>query len=96
MVARSTAGWPIACPKLRIAGAPVQGALAKRIVSAGNLSQRGARPLDALARAKDARERVSPSQSQYEGWKTWLAGRGLEAPDFHTFGCIAYRHLARD
>jgi protein-tyrosine phosphatase len=55
----------------------------------------GWEPLDALAAAKDAREVVSPSRLQYEGWAAWLAGRGKPAPDYHTFGCIAYRHLAR-
>lgn len=55
----------------------------------------GWQPLDALARAKDRRAAVSPSQSQYEGWVRWLAHRGQSAPDFHTFGCIAYRHLAK-
>jgi predicted protein tyrosine phosphatase len=54
----------------------------------------GWQPLDALARAKDRRAAVSPSQSQYEGWVRWLAHRGQAAPDFHAFGCIAYRHLA--
>lgn len=53
-------------------------------------------PLDALTRAKDVREAVSPSRSQYDGWAAWLAARGMEAPDYHTFGCIAYRHLAND
>jgi protein-tyrosine phosphatase len=52
-------------------------------------------PLDALARAKDAREAVSPSPSQYRGWAAWLEQRGKTAPDFYTFGCIAYRHLAK-
>lgn len=60
------------------------------------LVDRGWEPLDALVRAKDARPAVSPSQSQYEGWARWLASRGKQAPDFHTFGCIAYRHLAGD
>ena len=59
------------------------------------LSDAGMAPLEALTRAKDARERISPSPSQYEGWAAWLAARGLQAPDAHTFGCIAYRHLAR-
>jgi protein tyrosine phosphatase (PTP) superfamily phosphohydrolase (DUF442 family) len=54
----------------------------------------GFEPLDALARAKDRREVVSPSQWQYEGWAEWLVSRGKSAPDYHTFGCIAYRHLA--
>jgi protein-tyrosine phosphatase len=55
----------------------------------------GLEPLDALKQAKDRRERVSPSQSQYEGWARWLAARGVAPPDYHSFGCIAYRHLAR-
>ena len=54
----------------------------------------GVEPLDALKQAKDAREKVSPSPMQYQGWAAWLAARGLAAPDFHAFGCIAYRHLA--
>ena len=45
-------------------------------------------------RAKDARELVSPSYAQYQGWAEWLRSRGKTAPDYHTFGCIAYRHLA--
>jgi len=52
-------------------------------------------PLDALSHAKDQRSAVSPSLSQYEGWRAWLTARGVEAPDYHTFGCIAYRHLQR-
>jgi protein-tyrosine phosphatase len=51
-------------------------------------------PLDALALAKDRRAVVSPSRSQYEGWARWLDQRGIDAPDYHSFGCIAYRHLA--
>ena len=54
----------------------------------------GWEPLDALAHAKDCREVISPSRSQYHGWADWLASRGKRAPDYHTFGCIAYRHLA--
>lgn len=54
----------------------------------------GWQPLDALVHLKDRREVVSPSRSQYEGWANWLRSRGLTAPDYHTFGCIAYRHLA--
>lgn len=52
-------------------------------------------PLDALVRAKSRRQVVSPSRSQYEGWAEWLRRRGTAAPDYHTFGCIAYRDLAR-
>ena len=53
----------------------------------------GFEPLDALRHAKDRRESVSPSRLQYEGWRTWLEARGFAAPDYHSFGCIAYRHL---
>jgi predicted protein tyrosine phosphatase len=60
------------------------------------LVDQGWDPLDALIRAKEAREAVSPSRSQYDGWGVWLASRGLTAPDYHTFGCIAYRHVAKD
>lgn len=59
------------------------------------LVDQGWRPLDALVHAKDRRELVSPSRAQYDGWAAWLRARGIEAPDYHTFGCIAYRHLAR-
>ena len=58
------------------------------------LVEQGWNPLDALAHAKDFREAISPSRSQYEGWARWLEARGKTAPDYHTFGCIAYRHLA--
>ena len=54
----------------------------------------GWEPLDALAHLKKQREVVSPSRSQYEGWANWLRSRGLSPPDYHSFGCIAYRHLA--
>jgi predicted protein tyrosine phosphatase len=53
----------------------------------------GFEPLDALRHAKDRREIVSPSRSQYDGWCAWLEGRGVPPPDYHSFGCIAYRHL---
>ncbi|HEX8841967.1 MAG TPA: hypothetical protein VF757_06670, partial [Sphingomicrobium sp.] len=56
----------------------------------------GFEPLDALSHAKDRREAVSPSLDQYQGWARWLEGRGKPAPDYHSFGCIAYRHLAGD
>jgi protein-tyrosine phosphatase len=58
------------------------------------LVEEGWEPLDALRHAKDARELVSPSHAQYRGWAEWLRSRGKVAPDYHTFGCIAYRHLA--
>ena len=54
----------------------------------------GFEPLDALRHAKDRREVVSLSRSQYDGWCAWLESRGIEPPDYHSFGCIAYRHLA--
>lgn len=55
----------------------------------------GFEPLSALAHAKDRRARISPSESQYEGWCAWLRSNGHEAPDYHSFGCIAYRPLAQ-
>jgi hypothetical protein len=55
----------------------------------------GWEPLGALMRIKHRREVVSPSLSQYQGWARWLNSRGIEAPDYHSFGCIAYRHLAQ-
>lgn len=55
------------------------------------LVDQGWAPLDALAHAKDRRAVVSPSRSQYEGWAAWLRTRGKPVPDYHTFGCIAYR-----
>lgn len=58
------------------------------------LVDQGWEPLDALAHAKDCRNAVSPSRSQYDGWVGWLEKRGKPAPDYHSFGCIAYRHLA--
>jgi protein-tyrosine phosphatase len=54
----------------------------------------GMEPLAALAQAKDRRAYVSPSEAQYLGWADWLARRGQPVPDYHAFGCIAYRHLA--
>ena len=59
------------------------------------LVDRGHDPLEALRIAKDKRELVSPSRSQYEGWSEWLARNGHPVPDYHSFGCIAYRHLAQ-
>jgi hypothetical protein len=58
------------------------------------LVDQGMAPLDALAHAKRRREIVSPSRSQYDGWCAWLRARGKAPPDYHSFGCIAYRHLA--
>ena len=59
------------------------------------LVDQGFAPLDALSHAKDRREKISPSPSQFKGWSEWLRARGHEAPDAHAFGCIAYRHLTR-
>jgi predicted protein tyrosine phosphatase len=59
------------------------------------LVDQGWQPLDALAHAKDRRAVVSPSQSQYDGWAGWLRERGAPVPDYHSFGCIAYRHLVK-
>jgi hypothetical protein len=55
----------------------------------------GLEPLAALRQAKDRRELVSPSESQYQGWAHWLRRNGHPVPDYHSFGCIAYRHLAQ-
>jgi predicted protein tyrosine phosphatase len=57
------------------------------------LVDEGWEPLDALRHAKDVRAAVSPSRFQYEGWSAWLTSHGKAAPDYHIFGCIAYRHL---
>jgi protein-tyrosine phosphatase len=54
----------------------------------------GMEPMAALTLAKDARERISPSPSQFEGWCRWLRAHGHSAPSMHEFGCVAYRHLA--
>jgi protein-tyrosine phosphatase len=60
------------------------------------LVKRGLTPLEALAQAKTARARVSPSQAQYEAWMAWLRRRAPAAtlPTFHEFGCIAYQPAA--
>ena len=58
------------------------------------LVDQGREPLDALELAKDRRAAVSPSRLQYEGWAKWLERHGKDVPDYHTFGCVAYRHLA--
>jgi hypothetical protein len=54
----------------------------------------GFEPLAALQHAKDRRAKVSPSLHQYERWADWMRCRGIAPPDYHSFGCIAYRHLA--
>lgn len=60
------------------------------------LVDRGAAPIEALSRAKDARSLVSPSEAQYAAWVDWIRRHAPEAriPSFHEFGMIAYRHLA--
>lgn len=69
--------------------------LALAVLVAGGLA-----PLDALALAKDRRERVSPSPAQYGCWRDWLIARreslgaSWDVPDFDRFCAIAYRHLA--
>ena len=55
----------------------------------------GFEPLAALEHAKAARGTVSPSEAQYRGWAAWLARHGHPVPDYHAFGCVAYRHLAK-
>lgn len=55
----------------------------------------GLAPLEAIRQAKDRREQISPSPSQFAGWCAWLEARGQQAPTMHEFGCIAYRHLQR-
>ncbi|MDE2486616.1 MAG: dual specificity protein phosphatase family protein [Alphaproteobacteria bacterium] len=56
---------------------------------------RGYAPLEALARAKAARNLVSPSPAQYQAWTAWLRRRAPteEIPDFESFKAIAYSHL---
>jgi protein-tyrosine phosphatase len=58
------------------------------------LVDHGFGPLEALCHVKDRRQVVSLSRSQYDGWCAWLQSRNIEPPDYHSFGCIAYRHLA--
>jgi protein-tyrosine phosphatase len=57
----------------------------------------GMAPLCALKLAKARRGVVSPSPAQYEAWVEWLQAHnaGWDIPDFHTFGCVAYAHLAK-
>jgi hypothetical protein len=60
------------------------------------LVDRGHPPLAALTLAKNAREKISPNECQYEAWAEWIGRRapGLAVPSFAEFGAIAYRHLA--
>ncbi len=55
----------------------------------------GLDPMAALNLAKDARERISPSPEQFEGWCRWLRAHDHPVPTMHEFGCVAYRHLAK-
>ncbi|HEY8618321.1 protein-tyrosine phosphatase family protein [Phenylobacterium sp.] len=59
------------------------------------LVSRGLGPLEALARAKDARALVSPSPAQYQAWVEWMQRCAPEVrpPTFDAFKAIAYRHL---
>lgn len=59
------------------------------------LVDRGFGPLEALARAKDARALVSPSPAQYHAWATWLERRKTTPPHFDAFKAIAYRRLGQ-
>jgi protein-tyrosine phosphatase len=60
------------------------------------LVDRGLAPMEALKLAKDQRALISPSRDQFEAWAAWLGRRGgVEAPSYHAFGMIAYRHLAQ-
>jgi rhodanese/phosphatase family protein len=59
----------------------------------------GRPPLDALALAKRARRRVSPSPEQLEAFRAWLAARAdrtgerIAVPSFDALAWIAYAHL---
>jgi hypothetical protein len=59
------------------------------------LVDRGHAPMDALRRAKDAREKISPARCQFEAWVEWIArcAPHHRPPDFEEFAGIAYRHL---
>ena len=53
------------------------------------LVEDGMEPLQAIGHAKDRREKVSPSPSQFAGWCAWLSARGYPSPSMHDYGCIA-------
>lgn len=59
------------------------------------LVDRGLAPMEALRRAKDAREKISPARCQFEAWAAWVARRAPHhpPPDFEDFAAVAYRHL---
>ena len=60
------------------------------------LVDRGEAPMDALRRAKDARELISPAPCQFEAWAEWIARQAPahRPPDFEDFARVAYRHLS--
>ena len=66
------------------------------------LVARGDAPLEALARAKDARPVVSPSPEQlrafaaFAGWFREARGAEWEVPEVDALAAIAYRHLRHD
>jgi protein tyrosine phosphatase (PTP) superfamily phosphohydrolase (DUF442 family) len=57
------------------------------------LVDRGYSPMDALALAKDAREKISPSRAQFGAWVDWIAREapGRPPPDFEAFAQVVYR-----
>lgn len=61
------------------------------------LVARGAPPLDALSRAKDARRCISPSPEQLHAYRAWLAawrsrtGQSFGIPRFEELAEVAYR-----
>ena len=59
------------------------------------LVDRGAAPMAALRRAKDAREKISPAPCQFEAWAEWIARRAPQhrPPSFEDYARVAYRHL---
>jgi hypothetical protein len=65
------------------------------IVALCVLVDRGYAPMEALRRAKDAREKISPARCQFEAWAEWIGTRAPQhrAPGFDDFAEVAYRHL---
>ncbi len=58
------------------------------------LSAEGGRPDEALLTLKTAREKISPSEHQYQAWAAWLRRHDLPAPPAWEAYCrVAYRHL---
>ena len=58
------------------------------------LVDRGAAPLEAMARIKDARRWASPSPAQFDAFADWLVRGDVAPPPFEALAAIAYRHLA--